>query len=38
MSRNSIIEVDDLTKVFNAQVTAVDGISFDVKEGEILGF
>jgi len=38
LSRNSIIEVDALTKVFNRQVRAVDGIDFDVEEGEILGF
>ena len=33
-----MIEVDTLTKVFDNQVRAVDGISFNVKEGEILGF
>ncbi|UCH32025.1 MAG: ATP-binding cassette domain-containing protein [Candidatus Bathyarchaeota archaeon] len=34
----AIIEVDGLTKVFNGKVRAVDDISFNVKEGEILGF
>jgi ABC-2 type transport system ATP-binding protein len=32
------IEVKELTKVFDKTVKAVDGISFNVKEGEILGF
>lgn len=27
-----------MTKIFNGQVSAVDGISFNVNEGEILGF
>lgn len=35
---NNIIDVKALTKVFNGKVRAVDGISFTVKEGEILGF
>jgi ABC-2 type transport system ATP-binding protein len=34
----SIIEVKELTKVFNGDVTAVDNISFTVEEGEIFGF
>ena len=34
----SIIEVNELTKVFNNEIRAVDGISFTVEEGEILGF
>jgi len=33
-----IIEVKGLTKVFDNGVRAVDGISFTVEEGEILGF
>ncbi|MHC3128827.1 MAG: ATP-binding cassette domain-containing protein [Candidatus Bathyarchaeota archaeon] len=32
------IEVKELTKIFDGDVKAVDGISFNVKEGEILGF
>jgi ABC-2 type transport system ATP-binding protein len=32
------IEVQELTKVFDGTVKAVDGISFTVKKGEILGF
>ena len=38
MSGISIIEVKALIKVFDDKVRAVDGISFNVKEGEILGF
>ena len=38
MSKISIIEVNALTKVFDDKVRAVDGISFSVKEGEVLGF
>ena len=38
MSKISTIEVKALTKVFDGRVRAVDGISFNVKEGEILGF
>jgi len=33
-----IIEVKSLTKVFNNEVRAVDGITFTVDEGEVLGF
>jgi ABC-2 type transport system ATP-binding protein len=33
-----IIEVKDLTKVFNKSLVAVDHINFNVKEGEIFGF
>ena len=32
------IEVQELTKVFDGNVKAVNGISFTVKKGEILGF
>jgi ABC-2 type transport system ATP-binding protein len=32
------IEVKDLTKTFNESIKAVDNISFEVKQGEILGF
>ncbi|MGQ9565433.1 MAG: ATP-binding cassette domain-containing protein [Candidatus Bathyarchaeales archaeon] len=33
-----IIQVDNLTKIFNKSLTAVDHVSFGVKEGEIFGF
>lgn len=35
---NNTIDVKALTKVYNGKVRAVDGISFTVEEGEILGF
>ena len=38
MSKISIIEVKALTKVFDNEIRAVDGVSFNVEEGEILGF
>ncbi len=34
----AIIKVNELTKVFNGDIRAVDGISFEVEEGELLGF
>ncbi|MFX1509288.1 MAG: ATP-binding cassette domain-containing protein [Promethearchaeota archaeon] len=34
----SIIEVKELTKVFDEELTAVDHVSFSVEEGEIFGF
>ncbi|MDD1747094.1 MAG: ATP-binding cassette domain-containing protein [Methanomassiliicoccales archaeon] len=34
----AIIEVKDLVKVFDQKIRAVDGITFDVQEGEIFGF
>ena len=34
----SIVEAEDLTKVFNGNLTAVDHISFRVSEGEVFGF
>jgi ABC-2 type transport system ATP-binding protein len=37
MSEN-VIEVKDLTKIFNGGLTAVDHINFSVKRGEIFGF
>ncbi len=37
MTNNSIITVENLTKKFG-KFTAVDSISFDVKQGEIFGF
>jgi ABC-2 type transport system ATP-binding protein len=33
----SIIETENLTKVFRGKVRAVDGVTFDVKKGEIFG-
>jgi ABC-2 type transport system ATP-binding protein len=41
MANNQALEVEGLRKVFKARrrtVTAVDGISFDVRPGEIYGF
>jgi ABC-2 type transport system ATP-binding protein len=37
MSQRAIVKVEDLTKVFG-QLKAVDGVSFEVEEGEIFGF
>lgn len=34
----NIIEVKNLTKIFNGKMKAVDHISFEVKKGEIFGF
>ncbi len=34
----SIVEAEDLTKVYNGNFTAVDHISFKVSEGEVFGF
>jgi ABC-2 type transport system ATP-binding protein len=33
-----VIEVKNLVKVFNNEIRAVNGISFEVKQGEIFGF
>lgn len=33
-----VIRVKNLRKVFNSEIKAVDGISFDIKQGEIFGF
>ncbi|MFW6110783.1 MAG: ATP-binding cassette domain-containing protein [Thermoproteota archaeon] len=38
MSGNCIIKVEGLTKVFDGRIRAVDGISFKVRRGEIMGF
>jgi ABC-2 type transport system ATP-binding protein len=38
LNKINTIEVKALTKIFDKNVKAVDGISFNVKEGEILGF
>lgn len=34
----AIIEVNNLVKVFNGTIRAVDGVNFQVEEGEIFGF
>jgi ABC-2 type transport system ATP-binding protein len=34
----AVVEVKDLVKVFDGKIRAVDGITFDVQEGEIFGF
>ncbi|MDH5794067.1 MAG: ATP-binding cassette domain-containing protein, partial [Candidatus Bathyarchaeota archaeon] len=33
-----VIKAEGLTKVFNKHLTAVDHVSFSVKQGEIFGF
>jgi ABC-2 type transport system ATP-binding protein len=33
-----MVSVQNLTKVFNGKIRAVDNVSFEVKEGEIFGF
>jgi ABC-2 type transport system ATP-binding protein len=38
LKKINTIEVQELTKSFDGTVNAVDGISFTVKKGEILGF
>jgi ABC-2 type transport system ATP-binding protein len=38
LNKINTIEVKELAKIFDGDVKAVDGISFNVKEGEILGF
>ena len=38
MKPNTIIEAENLTKVYGGKVKAVDHISFQVAEGEIFGF
>jgi ABC-2 type transport system ATP-binding protein len=36
--REDVIKAENLTKIFNRSVVAVDHISFSVREGEIFGF
>ncbi len=36
-THDTVIEVRDLRKVYGHHVAAVDGISFDVRRGEIFG-
>ncbi len=36
--KTTLIEVKDLVKVFDGSIRAVDGISFEVAEGEVFGF
>ena len=38
LNRINTIEVKELTKIYDKNVKAVNGVSFDVKKGEILGF
>jgi ABC-2 type transport system ATP-binding protein len=38
LNKINTIEVKEIAKIFDGDVKAVDGISFNVKEGEILGF
>lgn len=33
-----MIQIEELTKIYNGKVTAVDNISFSVNDGEIVGF
>lgn len=35
---DAIVDVENLTKVFNGTLKAVDGVSFQIREGEIFGF
>ncbi len=35
---SAMIEVNNLVKIFNGTIRAVDGVSFQVEEGEIFGF
>lgn len=35
---SAIIQVKDLVKVYNSSIRAVDGVTFDVTEGEVFGF
>ncbi len=33
----SIIETENLAKIFRGKIRAVDGVTFEVKKGEIFG-
>ena len=35
---DAVVKVENLTKIFNEKVRAVDGVSFQVYQGEIFGF
>ncbi len=37
-ARQKVLSIDRLTKTFDGKINAVDGVSFDVFEGEIFGF
>lgn len=37
-ARQKVLDIEKLTKTFDGKTNAVDGISFDVFEGEIFGF
>ncbi len=38
MNQINTIEVEELTKIYDKNIKAVNGVSFNVKKGEILGF
>ncbi len=38
MAASSIVSVSNLSKTFNHSVKAVDGVSFEIPEGEVFGF
>jgi ABC-2 type transport system ATP-binding protein len=38
LSRKEILSINTLTKTFDGKTNAVDGVSFNIQEGEIFGF
>src|SRR5208282_1901664 len=38
MGAEGTIQAENLVKVYNGTIRAVDGVSFDVKAGEVFGF